>query len=102
MARIAVGCGALMGCLGAVAPAAGAETMVYVKGGQVYVANVDGSAARAVTPQSQWWAWPSETDAGVIAVAGGASRVVNGAYNPSGSDQIFGFDQQGKQLSGPV
>jgi hypothetical protein len=102
MARIAVGCGALVGCLAAVAPAAGAETMVYVKGGQVYVANADGSGARAVTPQSQWWAWPSETDAGVIAVAGGASRVVNGAYNPSGSDQIFEFDQQGKQLSGPV
>src|SRR6476661_4573632 len=104
MARIAVGCGALMGCLAAVAPAAGAETMVYVKGGQVYVANVDGSAARAITPQSQWWAWPSESDAGTIAVAGGAARVnPGGSTESSGSSEIYAFDQHGKSLlSQPV
>lgn len=84
------------------APAAGADSLVYVKGGSVYVARADGSGARAVTPPSKWWAWPSETDAGVIAVAGGASRIVNGTFIPSGSDQIFEFDQHGRQLSGPV
>jgi hypothetical protein len=84
------------------APVAHADTMVYVKNGYVYIANANGSSARAVTPQSKWWAWPSEADNGVIAVAGGAARVVNGTFNPSGSDQIFEFNQQGKQVSGPV
>lgn len=82
------------------APAA-ADTIVYVKGGYTYVANADGSRARAVAPRSPWWAWPSETDAGVIAVAGGARRVGDG-FNPSGGDQFFEFDQQGRQLAGPV
>jgi hypothetical protein len=83
------------------AQAASADTLVYVKGGYVYVSNADGSGARAVTPQSQWWAWPSESDGGQIAVAGGASRT-DGGFIPTGSDQIFEFDQQGHQLSGPV
>jgi PKD domain len=102
MARIAAGCGALMGCAAAVAPAARADTLVYVKNGTVFVSRPDGSGARAVTSGSNGWAWPSETDSGVIAVAGGLSRVVNGTFNPSGSDQIYEFDQQGRQLSGPV
>lgn len=83
------------------APAASADTLVYVKGGYVYVSNADGSGARAVTPQSQWWAWPSESDGGQIAVAGGGSRT-DGGFIPTGGDQIFEFDQQGRQLSGPV
>jgi hypothetical protein len=81
--------------------AASADTLVYVKNGYVYVSSADGSSARTVTPQSQWWAWPSESDGGQIAVAGGASRT-DGGFIPSGSDQIFEFDQQGRQLSGPV
>jgi hypothetical protein len=81
--------------------AASADTLVYVKDGYVYVSNADGTGARAVTPQSGWWAWPSESDGGQIAVAGGASRT-DGEFIPSGRDQIFEFDQQGHQLSGPV
>lgn len=100
--RLAVGCVVAAGSIATLAPSAQADTMVYVKDGYVYVANADGSSARAVTPQSQWWAWPSETDNGVIAVAGTASRIVNGTFNPSGSDQIYEFDQQGNQTAGPT
>ncbi len=88
----------------AAASAARADTLVYVKSGSVYVANPDGSQARAVTPPSQWWAWPSESDNGTIAVAGGAERVnPGGASESSGSSEIYAFDQQGRSLlSAPV
>jgi hypothetical protein len=54
-----------------------------------------------VTSGNNGWAWPSETDAGIIAVAGGVSRI-NGSFDPSGGDEIYEFDQQGKQVAGPV
>ena len=80
--------------------AAPAGSLVFVKAGRVYVARADGSQARAITRPGNGWAWPSETDGG-IAVAGGRSRIVRG-FNPSGSDQIYEFNQHGKQLHGPV
>jgi PKD repeat protein len=79
-----------------------ADSLVYVKNGTVYVSNADGTQARAVTTGANGWAWPSETDKGVIAVAGGVARVVNGTFDPSGSDQIYEFDQNGHKLSGPA
>lgn len=86
------------------AASAQADTLVYVKAGHVYVSNPDGSRARPVGPQSQWWAWPSESDGGTIAVAGGAQRVnPGGASESSGSSEIYAFDQQGRSLlSSPV
>jgi PKD repeat protein len=83
---------------------ASADTLVYVKAGRVYVASADGSAGRSVSPASQWWKWPSETDNGRIAVAGGAERVnPGGATESSGSSEIYEFDQQGHSLlSSPV
>jgi hypothetical protein len=75
-----------------------ADTMVYVKGGYPYVANADGAGARTVTSQqSSYWAWPSESDTGTIAVAGGAPGT-DGTTESSGSTQIFAFDQQGNAL----
>jgi hypothetical protein len=86
----------------AAAPAsASADTLVYVKSGAVYVAQPDGTQPRVIAPAGNGWAWPSETDSGIIAVAGGLSRV-DGSFNPSGSDEIYEFDQQGKQVAGPV
>src|SRR5436189_5015911 len=70
-----------------------ADTLVYVKDGHVYVANPDGSGARTVGPQSQWWAWPSESDNGTIAVAGGAQRGnPGGARESPGSSETHAFD----------
>ena len=76
-------------------------SLVFVRGGRVYVARTDGSQARPVTTAGNGWAWPSETDSGIVAVAGGRSRIVKG-FNPSGSDEIYEFNQHGKQLHGPV
>jgi len=78
-----------------------AGSLVFVKAGRVYAARADGSQARPVTSGGNGWAWPSETDSGIIAVAGGRSRIVKG-FNPSGSDEIYEFNQHGKQLHGPV
>jgi hypothetical protein len=87
--------------LSAAATPAFADTLVYVKNGTVYVSQPDGSQARAVTAGNNGWAWPSETDSGIVAVAGGLSRI-NGSFNPSGSDQIYEFNQQGGQVAGPL
>jgi hypothetical protein len=87
--------------VGLVAAAASADSLVYVKSGVVYVANADGSQARPITAAGNDWAWPSETDGGIIAVAGGLPRT-SGGFDPSGSDGIYEFDQQGRQVAGPV
>jgi hypothetical protein len=98
--RLIVTAAAAIALAVAAAPAS-ADTLVYVKNGTVYVAQPDGTQARAVTSANNGWAWPSETDSGIIAVAGGLSRI-NGSFNPSGGDQIYEFDQQGRQVAGPV
>lgn len=94
---------ALLGGLGSLlaSATAQADTLVYVKSGTVYVGHPDGSQARAITTGGSGWAWPSETDGGIIAVAGGVSRI-SGSFNPSGSDEIYEFDQKGHQVAGPV
>src|SRR5689334_5981511 len=84
----------------AAAPAS-ADTLVYVKNGGVYVAQPDGSQARPNITTNNDWAWPSETDGGIIAVAGGLPRT-DGTFDPSGSDEIYEFNQQGAQTAGPV
>lgn len=75
----------------AVAPArAAADSLVYVAGGHVDVANADGSQARAVSPQGNW-AWPSESDNGTIAA------LSTDTYD------VSEFDQQGNSLlSSPI
>lgn len=78
-----------------------ADSLVYVRNGAVYVARADGSGARAVTAAGNGWAWPSETDRGIIAAAGGRSRI-SGTFNPSGGDEIYEFDQRGRRVAGPV
>ena len=95
--------GALLYATPAAASARGsaAGTLVYVKSGKVYVARTDGSHARVVVRKANGWAWPSETDSGIIAVAGGRSRISKG-FNPSGSDLIYEFTQKGKRVAGPV
>jgi hypothetical protein len=98
--RLIVSAAAAIALAVAAAPAS-ADTLVYVENGTVYVAQQDGTQARAVTTGSNGWAWPSETDSGVIAVAGGLPRI-DGSFDPSGGDQIYEFDQQGRQVAGPV
>lgn len=90
--------GAVLAFAGLAPTGALADTLVYVKGAYPYIANADGSGARTVTTtQSDYWAWPSESDHGTIAVAGGAPGT-DGTTESSGSTQIFAFDQQGHTL----
>ena len=97
---------AAMGCavVAAMAPGiADADSLVFVKDGQVYVGNADGSQARPVTAKSTW-AWPSESDNGTIAAAGGDERVnPGGTTESSGASEVYAFDQHGNALlSAPV
>jgi uncharacterized membrane protein YgcG len=73
------------------APArAAADSLVYVTGGHVEVANADGSQPRAVSPQGHW-EWPSESDNGTIAALSTDDYTVSE------------FDQQGNSLlSSPI
>lgn len=84
--------------------ASGPGSLVYVKADRVYVANTDASSSHPVTSASPWWAWPSQSSSGVIAVAGGAERVnPGGTTESSGSSEIYAFTQLGKSLlAGPV
>ena len=90
-----------VGGTGEAEAAAAAGSLVFVKDGSIYAADSDGTQARAITADDNGWAWPSETDAGIIAAAGGLSRT-DGTFNPSGGDQIYEFNQQGEQVAGPV
>lgn len=82
---------AVVGLALAIAPAhAAADSLVYVAGGKVQVANADGSQARAVSPAGNW-AWPSESDGGTIAALS------------TDNYKVSEFDQQGDSLlSSPI
>jgi hypothetical protein len=83
----------------AILPAAAqADSLVYVKDGNVWISHSDGSAARAVTGGPNNWAWPSEADDGTIVVAGGQERVNPDGSDSSGSTEIYHLDQQGHQI----
>jgi len=82
----------------ALAPAAHADSLVYVKGGNVWISHSDGSAARAVTSVGNNWAWPSTADDGTIFAAGGGQRVNPDGSDSDGSTEIYHLDQSGKQI----
>jgi hypothetical protein len=71
--------------LASAATSASADTLVYVKAGQVQVARADGSQGRPVSPRGTW-AWPSESDNGTIAALSIPDY------------EISEFDQQGRSL----
>jgi hypothetical protein len=88
---------------GVLVPAAAqADTLVFVKDGQVYIGDVDGSHARPLTTEANNWAWPSEADDGTVVVAGGQQRVNADGTDSDGSSEIYRLDQHGHQLGAPI
>jgi hypothetical protein len=97
-----------LACLGAfaaaavAAPAAQADSVVYLKGGNVWIAAPDGSRARQLTLHQYGWSSPSEADDGTIVAAGGLQRVNPGGTDSDGSDQLYRFHPDGNQIGGPI
>lgn len=87
--------------LGAIAaPAASADSLVYMKGGNVWISHGDGSNARQVTGAENTWSWPTEDDGGNIVVAGGQGGISAGMEDSAGSE-IYRLNQQGASLADP-
>ncbi|WP_028061063.1 TolB-like translocation protein [Candidatus Solirubrobacter pratensis] len=93
----------LTAALALIAPApAAADSLVFVKDGEVWISHADGAGARAVTRAPNNWAWPSVADDGTIVAAGGAQRVNAGGTDSDGAGEIYRLDQAGRQLGPPV
>jgi hypothetical protein len=88
---------ALLG-LAAFPTAARADSVVYLKDGQVWIANPDGSGARQFTQHAYGWASPSEADDGTVVVAGGLSRINADGSDSDGSSEIYRFQPDGNQI----
>lgn len=75
-----------------------ADSIVYMKGGQVWISNADGSGARQFTVNQFAWHSPSEADDGTVVVAGGEAH---GTYGQAGSD-LYRFSGDGNQIGGAI
>jgi hypothetical protein len=75
-----------------------ADSVVYMKDGQVWIAGPDGSGARQFTKDAFSWHSPSEADDGTVVVAGGDAH---GSYGQAGSD-LYRFSADGTQIGGAI
>jgi hypothetical protein len=93
----------LLGVSGtAPASAAGTDTLVFLKGNQVWVAHADGSDAHQFTSAANGWASPSMDDAGNVVVVGGKARINPDGTDSDGSSEIYRFAPNGQQLGSPI
>ncbi len=90
-----------LACATAVPAAAHAESLVYVKRGQVWISRADGSAARPVTTSPNNWAWPSVADDGTIFAAGGPQRTNRDGSDANAGSFIYHLGQLGRRI-GPI
>ena len=81
---------------------ASAGSIVYLKGGNVWIARADGSHARQFTKHKFNWSSPSEADNGTVVVAGGLARINSGGTDSSGSSELYRFQPNGSQIGGAI
>jgi PKD repeat protein len=79
-----------------------AGSIVYLKGGNVWIAHADGTHARQFTTRKLNWSSPSEADNGTVVVAGGLSRINKDGSDSSGSSEIYRFKPNGQQIGGVI
>src|SRR5436305_397347 len=88
-----------LSALAALCPAvASADSIVYLKDGNVWIANADGSGARQFTVNAYGWHSPSEADDGTVVVAGGLARTNPDGSDSAGSSEIYRFQPDGNQI----
>jgi WD40-like Beta Propeller Repeat len=90
-----------LACAAAVPAAAHADSLVYVKRGEVWISRTDGSGARPVTTSPNNWAWPSLADDGTIFAAGGPQRTNRDGSEANAGSFIYHLGQLGRQI-GPI
>src|SRR3954451_9241468 len=73
------------------AHAAGPDSIVYLKGGEVWVAHADGTGAHQFTQAPYGWKSPSMDDQGNVVVVGGLARNNPDGTDSGGSSEIFRF-----------
>ena len=82
--------------------AAAAGSIVYLKGGRVWIAHADGTHARVFTLHGFNWSSPSEADNGTIVVAGGRAHTNPGGTEAAASAEIYRFRPNGNQIGGAI
>jgi hypothetical protein len=75
-----------------------ADSIVYMKGGQVWIANPDGSGARQFTVHLFNWHSPSEADDGTVVAAGGPQH----SYAGDAGSELYRFGGDGNQIGGAI
>ncbi len=84
------------------ASSANADSIVFLKGGNIWIAGADGSGARQFTLHPYGWSSPSEADDGTIVAGGGLARVNPGGTDSDGSSELYRFRGDGNQIGGPI
>ncbi len=93
---------ALAGLTASPAAATGSDSIVYLKDGRVWIAQADGSGARAFTLAPYEWSSPSEDDQGNVVVVGGLAHTNPGGTDAGPSSEIYRFAPDGNQIGGPI
>lgn len=86
------------------APAsAAADSLLYVKDGNVWIARPDGGHAHRLTGKANNWAWPSQAGDGTIVVAGGAQRInPDATTESSGGTELYRLSPRGHRRGAPL
>jgi hypothetical protein len=101
-AMFLVTCAASFAATTGAATATVSNSIVYLKGGKVWIAHADGTDPRQFTRYAFGWRSPSEADNGTIVVAGGRPRTNSDGSDSSGSSELYRFGPDGNQIGGAI